>query len=119
MMSRGLGKVEQKILRYFEMVNNDCADYINECDRPCPSQKGESDRKVETDTLCRYVAGIYKCPADSEYIHGGDYPASIYQSVLRAARSLEHKGYIERVKYVEMLASGKGGFRWCVSWKKR
>lgn len=107
-MSRGLGKVEKKIIEYLSMANNDCTGSIDDCPAAdgyyCPYSKAKKSY-ISTGELCLYVAGIYKCPASIEdYRLQRNYNASIYKSVTRATKSLEKKGYIESQKHVERFS---------------
>lgn len=107
-MSRGLGKIERAMLRYMEIVYGDCAGSIEGCEaaQGCDCPYGSA-RNIErdgcgTDELCRYVAGIYKCPADIEdyCLSTQAYSRSVYSAVLRALKSLERKGLVVSEKHV-------------------
>jgi len=83
-MSKGLGKIERKILKAFK----------------------EDTRSNETSLigLCDYMEGLIEnlhddSPLNSKFSH------SIYMSTYRAVKSLERKGYVETyVKYYGMFS---------------
>jgi hypothetical protein len=116
-MSKGLGRVENKILLYFNIVTNGCKDYIDSCEYT-PYYCGDSEAKertVDTCELCLFVADIIKCPGEIEKHFRNKHNDSIYKSVLRAITSLERKGYIERKKIIGY--QGNSGSKWFMIYK--
>lgn len=103
-MSKGLGKIERKILQYFgECKKYDCEYY------PCHFEKPV--REAETRGLCYYVFDLISCVHD-DWPRNKDITDAMYKSVLRATRSLEKKGYLHNQKYIERLTTERGGIRW-------
>ena len=89
-MSRGLGKVEKKILEYFN-----------------------EQEETSITGLCHYIAGNIEKPGD-DWPFRASYSDSLYKSALRAANTLEKKGYIESRKHSDriMRVGEHGGISW-------
>ncbi len=99
-MSKGLGKVEKKILEWLEMKATNCKGRFDHCgDGFCGYAKPSDYGSSVVDLGC-YVAGLYRCPLDTDrkFFEKQDYADSIYKSTLRAVRSLERKGYLSTEK---------------------
>lgn len=89
-MSRGLGKVEKKILEYFNMSKRD---------------------KAEIPGLCYYVAGLIGYPSE-DWPFNEDYSDSIYKSVYRSVKSLERKGYLKTERVNPNLLTRERSHDW-------
>jgi len=116
-MTKKLGRIENKILLYFNMVVNGCKDYIDNCDYTpykCGYSEGR-EKSLNTYELCLFVADIIKCPGEIEKHYRDKHNDSTYKSVLRAIKSLERKGYIERKKVVE--SSNSSNSKWFMTYK--
>jgi hypothetical protein len=116
-MYKRLGRIENKILIYLNMVANGCKDYIASCEYT-PYYCGDSEareRAVNTCELCLFVADIIKCPGEIEKHFRNEHTDSLYKSVLRAIISLEKKGYIERKKIIEY--QGNAHSKWFMIYK--
>jgi len=116
-MNRKLGRIENKILLYFIIVKNGCKNYFANCDYT-PYFCGyniAAEKTINTYELCLFVADIIKCPGELEKHYREKHNDSTYKSVLRAIRSLERKGYIERKKVIEHLGNSKS--KWFMTYK--
>jgi hypothetical protein len=99
-MNIKLGRIESKILLYFNMVTNGCKDLVESCDYSpyyCGYSEGRN-TTISTYELCLFVSGVIKCPGEIEKYYSDKHNDSSCRSVIRAIESLEKKGYIERKK---------------------
>lgn len=86
-VSRGLGRVERKVLAWL-----------------AASRKHRS----RLDLLSEYVSGLRECPRCEEWVPK-DVPRSRYVSTARAVQSLERKGYVESEMVCERNPAGEWG----------
>ena len=91
-MSKGLGKIERKILKAFE----ESKEYIK--------FKGYKDNDSTSSSLSYYVEGLTENLYDDWPLHK-KYNYSTYMKTYRAIKSLERKGYVEtKVEYYGMFS---------------
>lgn len=100
-MSRGLGRVESKILLYFNMASRGCN--LDDCEylSTCHYHKEPKERDIDVSEPCYLVGGFKRCPAEGHPFE--KYTTSTYKGVLRALKSLERKGYIKGQKKTAWL----------------
>jgi hypothetical protein len=109
-MNKKLGRIENKLLQYFNIAANGCKDYVKSCDYSpyyCGYSEGR-ETTISTYELCLFVAGIIKCPGEIEKHYCDKHNDSTCWSVLRAIESLEKKGYISRKKVTEHPGNTNG-----------
>lgn len=127
-MSRGLGKVERKVLRWLAMYYTDCGGCSEVCEEfafhgdiqcGCREPRDPDARfGAEVEFICQFVAGNVRCPVEIEEINLGSYSDSVYKSTLRALQSLERKGWISKEKHTSCpLTEGCGGRTWSLTIK--
>ncbi len=91
-MSKGLGKIERKILKAFE----EGKEYIK--------IRGHGDNDSSSSSLSYYVEGLVENIHD-DWPFDKRYSYSTYMKTYRAIKSLERKGYVEtRVKHYGMFS---------------